>query len=68
MVSLFAFSIRNTHVNTFPDHAHGHDHAHAHAPSSLAEESDPTAAGYYNQYYGPAYAQNYYQKYDMAKI
>ena len=32
------------------------------------EESDPTAAGYYNQYYDPAYAQNYYQKYDVAKI
>ena len=53
-------------VITAPDHGYGHGHAHAHdhAPNSLAEESDPTAAGYYNQYYDPAYAQNYYQKYD----
>ena len=62
--------IRNTRVKTVPDHGHGHGHAHAHdhAPNSLVEESDPTAAGYYNQYYDPAYAQNYYQKYDVAKI
>ena len=66
MVSLLAFSIRNTQVKTFPDHGHGHNHAHAHTPTSQADESDPTAAGYYNQYYDPAYAQNYYQKYDMA--
>ena len=46
-------------------HGHGHAHAHDHASSSLAEETDPTAAGYYNQYYDPAYAQNYYQKYGM---
>ena len=62
--------IRNTCGKTVPDHGHGHGHAHAHdhAPNSLVEESDPTAAGYYNQYYDPAYAQNYYQKYDVAKI
>ncbi len=54
----------------FADHGHGHGHAHAHdhASNSLAEEADPSAAGYYNQYYDPAYAQNYYQKYDMARI
>ena len=49
-------------------HGHGHAHAHDHASSSLSEETDPTAAGYYNQYYDPAYAQNYYQKYDMENM
>ena len=62
--------IRNTRVKTVPDHGHGHGHAHAHDNAhSLAVKSDPTVAGYYNQYYDPAYAQqNYYQKYDVAKI
>ena len=50
------------------DHGHGHAHAHDHASNSLAEETDPTAAGYYNQFYDPAYAQNYYQKYDMENV
>jgi len=49
-------------VITAPDYGYGHGHAHAHDNAdSLAVESDPTAAGYYN--YDFAYAQNYYKNY-----